>query len=56
VGSCIYKQNLFDEITVDHLLGDFQSVLEQMVTQPERPLSAIRVALTDKLSKLPPRT
>jgi acyl-CoA synthetase (AMP-forming)/AMP-acid ligase II/acyl carrier protein len=56
VGSCVYKQNLFDEITVDHLLGDFQSVLEQMVTQPERPLSAIRVALTDKLSKLPPRT
>jgi len=56
VGSCVYKQNLFDEITVDHLLGDFQSVLEQMMTQPERPLSAIRVALTDKLSKLPPRT
>ena len=55
VGSCVYKQNVFDGNTVGRLLGDFQSVLEQMVTHPERRLSAIRVALTDELSKLPAR-
>jgi non-ribosomal peptide synthetase component F len=49
VGSCVYKQNVFDGNTVDQLLGDFQSVLEQMVTHPERPLSAIRVC-TDRRS------
>ncbi len=53
VGSCVYKQNVFDGNTVDQLLGNFQSVLEQMVTYPERPLSAIRVSLTEELSKLP---
>jgi non-ribosomal peptide synthetase component F len=52
VGSCVYKRNLVD---VDHLLGDFQSVLEQMVTQPVRPLSAIRTALSDNTFRLPPR-
>jgi hypothetical protein len=55
VGSCVYKRNLFDEVSVDQLLGDFRSVLEQMVTQPVRPLSAIRTALTDNTSKLPRR-
>ena len=30
--------------TIDRLLRDFQKVLEQMVTQPERPISAIRVS------------
>lgn len=41
--SCVYKPSLFDAVAVDHLLGDFQSVLEKMVTQPYRPISAILV-------------
>jgi len=44
-----------DEMTIDHLLGDFQSALEQMVTQPELPISTIRALLNEELSKLPPR-
>ena len=34
--------------TIDRLLHDFQKVLEHMVTQPERPISAIRVSLNEK--------
>jgi acyl-CoA synthetase (AMP-forming)/AMP-acid ligase II len=48
VGSCVYKPHLFDATTIDRLLRDFQSVLEQMVTQPERPISAIRVPRNKK--------
>jgi non-ribosomal peptide synthetase component F len=46
-GSCLYKPHLFGAKAVDRLLRDFQSVLEQMVTQPERPISAIRVPLNE---------
>jgi len=49
-GSCVYKPHLFDAITIDRLLRDFQLVLERMVTQPERPISAIRVPLNEKPS------
>ena len=48
VGSCVYKPHRFDTTTIDRLLRDFQSVLEQMVTQPERPISAIRVPRNKK--------
>jgi len=47
-GSCIYKPHLFNAMTVDHLLRDFQEVLQQMVSQPERPISEIRVSLNGK--------
>jgi hypothetical protein len=47
VGSCVYKRRLFDAPTIDRLLRDFQSALEQMVTEPERPISAIRVSLNE---------
>jgi acyl-CoA synthetase (AMP-forming)/AMP-acid ligase II len=50
VGSCVYKPRLFDAATIDHLLRDFQSVLEQMVTQPDRPISAIRIPTNERLS------
>jgi hypothetical protein len=43
-GSCVYKPHLFDATTIDSVLRDFQLVLEQMVTQPEHPISAIRVS------------
>jgi acyl-CoA synthetase (AMP-forming)/AMP-acid ligase II/acyl carrier protein len=47
-GSCVYKPHLFGAKAVDRLLRDFQSVLEQIVAQPERPISAIRVPLNEK--------
>lgn len=51
LASCVYKSHLFDATTVEQLLWDFQSVLEQIVTQPERPISAVRDRLNDKPSK-----
>jgi non-ribosomal peptide synthetase component F len=50
VGTCVYKPHLFDAAAVDLLLRDFQDVLEQMVSQPEQPISAIRVSLNKKQS------
>ena len=47
VGTCVYKPYLFEPTTIDRLLGDFQAVLEQMLTQPEKPISAIRVSLNE---------
>jgi acyl-CoA synthetase (AMP-forming)/AMP-acid ligase II len=44
-GSCIYRSQRFDAAAIDRLLRDFQSVLEQMVAQPEQPISAIRVPM-----------
>src|SRR5215472_7263772 len=52
VGTCVYKPYLFDAETIDHLLRDFRRVLEEMVTQPERPISAIRLSLNDATSSL----
>jgi acyl-CoA synthetase (AMP-forming)/AMP-acid ligase II len=54
-GCCVYKPHLFDATTIDGLLRDFESVLEQMATQPERPISAIRAPLNEKLSNPPLR-
>ena len=39
---CIYKPHLFNAKSIDRLFRDFREVLEQMVMQPERPISAIR--------------
>ena len=50
VGSCVYKSHLFSAMTIDRMLRDFQEVLEHMVTQPERPISAIRVSRNEKRS------
>jgi hypothetical protein len=44
VGTCVYKPHLFAAEAVDRLLQDFQQVLEQMVLQPERPISVIAVS------------
>ncbi len=43
-GSCVYKRHLFDAKSVDRLLRDYREVLKQMVTQPDRPVSAIHVS------------
>jgi non-ribosomal peptide synthetase component F len=55
IGSCVFKRHLFGVKAIDRLLRDFRSVLEQMVTQPEWPISAIRVSLNEKLSNPPLR-
>jgi acyl-CoA synthetase (AMP-forming)/AMP-acid ligase II len=39
VGTCIYKPHLFSVKSIDRLIRDFENVIEQMVTQPERPIS-----------------
>jgi hypothetical protein len=44
IGTCVYKPALFGVRTIDRLLRDFQKVLGQMVTQPDRPISKIRVS------------
>ena len=43
-GTCVYKPHLFSARKINRLFRDFQEVLDQMVTQPERPISAIRVS------------
>jgi acyl-CoA synthetase (AMP-forming)/AMP-acid ligase II len=44
-GCCVYKPHLFGARTIDRLLRDFQKVLQHMVTQPERPISAMSDSL-----------
>jgi hypothetical protein len=39
--ACIYKTALFDTTTINRILGDFQHVLECIVSQPEQPLSTL---------------
>jgi acyl-CoA synthetase (AMP-forming)/AMP-acid ligase II len=48
VGTCVYKPHLFGAKTIDRLLRDFQQVLEHMVMQPERPISAIPAPVKEK--------
>ena len=43
-GHCVYKPHLFSTATIDRLLRDFERVIEQMVAQPERPISTIRIS------------
>jgi acyl-CoA synthetase (AMP-forming)/AMP-acid ligase II len=50
VGCCVYNPHLFGAMTIDRLLRDLQEVLEHMVTQPERPISAIGLSLSKKQS------
>ena len=47
VGTCIYKPFLFRARAIDRLLRDFEEVLERMTTQPERPISEMRVSLNE---------
>jgi len=48
VGTCVYKPHLFGAEAIDRLLRDFQQVLEHMVMQPERPISAIAVSPNER--------
>src|SRR5262249_10224767 len=47
-GSCIYKPHLLDASAIDRLLRDFEDVLQYMVTQPNRPISAIQISLVGR--------
>jgi non-ribosomal peptide synthetase component F len=47
VGTCVYKQHLLSAGAIDRLLRDFEDVLDFMTTQPERPISEIRVSLNE---------
>jgi acyl-CoA synthetase (AMP-forming)/AMP-acid ligase II len=48
VGSCIYKPHLFGVKSIDHLLADFETILERMVEEPERRISTIRISRISK--------
>lgn len=47
-GTCAYKPHLFTARTIDHLLRDFEAVLERMVTSPAQPISTVRISLNAK--------
>jgi len=42
--TCIYKPDLFSVEAIDRLLSDFDGTVEQTVTEPERPISAVCVS------------
>ena len=42
IGSCIYQPHLFDSKWIDRLVANFQKILEQMASEPERRISTIR--------------
>jgi hypothetical protein len=44
VGTCAYKPHLFGAKAIDRMLIDFEQVLEHMIMQPDRPISAIHVS------------
>lgn len=48
IGTCVYKPRLFATETIDCMLGHFEQVLEDMIIQPEQPISAICVSLNEK--------
>jgi acyl-CoA synthetase (AMP-forming)/AMP-acid ligase II len=50
IGTWVYKPHLFASETVDRMLGHFEQVLDSMIIQPERRISAIRVSLHEKAS------
>jgi hypothetical protein len=41
-GTCIYKTALFDVVTINRLLADYQYVLECFIAQPEQRLSTFQ--------------
>jgi non-ribosomal peptide synthetase component F len=43
IGTFVYKPRLFASETIDRMLDHFEQVLENMIVEPERPISAIPV-------------
>jgi acyl-CoA synthetase (AMP-forming)/AMP-acid ligase II len=52
VGSCIYKPHRFDSKWIDRLIADFQRILEQMASEPERRISTIRLSRKVKAKRV----
>jgi acyl-CoA synthetase (AMP-forming)/AMP-acid ligase II len=52
VGSCIYKPHRFDSKWIDRLIADFQRILEQMASEPERRISTIRLSRKEKAKRV----
>jgi acyl-CoA synthetase (AMP-forming)/AMP-acid ligase II len=50
IGTCVYKPHLFAAETVDRMLRNYEQVLENMIVQPEGPISAIPVAINEEKS------
>jgi len=50
VGSCIYKPHFFGAKWIDRLLADFQGILKQMASEPERRISTIRFSRKVRVS------
>jgi acyl-CoA synthetase (AMP-forming)/AMP-acid ligase II len=48
IGTCVYKPHLFATETIDRMLEHFEQVLENMIAQPERPITTIGVSLNEK--------
>lgn len=38
-GVCLYKMALFDEVTITHLLRDFEHILAGLMAQPQQPVA-----------------
>jgi non-ribosomal peptide synthetase component F len=49
IGTCVYKPHLFATETIDRMLEHFEQVLENMIVQPEQPVSAIPVPLNKSI-------
>jgi hypothetical protein len=47
-GSCVYKPRFFSQRAIGRMLEDFRQVLESMVKQPGRPISAMCVPLNEQ--------
>src|ERR1700688_3822164 len=52
IGSCIYKPHRFDSKWIDRLLADFQRILEQVASEPERRISTIRLSRKVKAKRV----
>jgi acyl-CoA synthetase (AMP-forming)/AMP-acid ligase II/acyl carrier protein len=44
VGTCVYKPHLFGADMIDRVLEDFRQAIEQIVMQPDQPISTITVS------------
>jgi non-ribosomal peptide synthetase component F len=50
IGTCVYKPHLFATETIDRMLEHFEQVLENMIVEPEGPISAIPVPVNEEKS------
>jgi acyl-CoA synthetase (AMP-forming)/AMP-acid ligase II len=50
VGTLVYKPHLFSTTATEHMLRDFEDVLECMISRPNQPISALRLSLNQHIS------